>query len=75
MFKVEVKSVNLLNVKGKAKRAGKTMGKRNDWKKAYVRLAEGQDIDFFRRIGEFMMAIVIKSKTNLTWQKTCCQCS
>ena len=46
MFKVEVKSVNLLNVKGKAKRAGKTMGKRNDWKKAYVNLMPGQEINF-----------------------------
>ena len=46
MFKVEVKSVNLLNVNGKTKRAGRSMGKRNDWKKAYVNLKPGQEINF-----------------------------
>jgi large subunit ribosomal protein L23 len=33
-------------MKGKTKRFGQTKGKRKDWKKAYVTLAEGQDIDF-----------------------------
>lgn len=46
LFKVEVKSVQIVNVKGKSKRFGSSMGKRSDWRKAIVRLAEGQDIDF-----------------------------
>ncbi len=46
LFNVNVESVRLLNVKGKTKRTRFGIGKRNDWKKAYVRLAEGQDIDF-----------------------------
>lgn len=46
MFDVEVKSVNTLVVKGKAKRRGMRQGRRSDWKKAYVVLVEGQDIDF-----------------------------
>ncbi|MBT6524070.1 MAG: 50S ribosomal protein L23, partial [Methylococcales bacterium] len=39
-------SVQVLNVKGKAKRFGRTFGKRSDWKKAYVKLKPGHDIDF-----------------------------
>ncbi len=46
LFNVNVEAVKTLNVKGKAKRTRFGIGKRNDWKKAYVRLAEGQDIDF-----------------------------
>lgn len=46
MFNVEVDSVNILNVKGKQKRFGRTLGKRSDWKKAYVKLKPGHDIDF-----------------------------
>ena len=46
LFKVEVKSVQILNVKGKAKRLGKTMGRRKDWKKAFVCLKPGQEINF-----------------------------
>ena len=46
MFNVEVDSVSTLNVKGKTKRFGWRMGKRKNWKKAYVRLKPGQDIDF-----------------------------
>ena len=45
MFNVEVASVSTLNVKGKVKRFGWRMGKRKNWKKAYVRLKPGQDID------------------------------
>ena len=45
-FEVEVESVNILNVKGKTKRFGKSLGKRTDRKKAYIRLKEGSDIDF-----------------------------
>ena len=36
----------VLNVKGKVKRFGRNVGRRSDWKKAYVTLAEGSDIDF-----------------------------
>ncbi|WP_116474989.1 50S ribosomal protein L23 [Zobellella maritima] len=46
LFEVEVKDVRTLNVKGKTKRTGNRMGQRSDWKKAYVTLKEGQDIDF-----------------------------
>ena len=46
MFNVEVDSVNVLNVYGKQKRFGKVIGKKSDWKKAYVKLKEGHDIDF-----------------------------
>lgn len=45
LFKVEVTSVNTLNVNGKNKRFGQRMGRRSDWKKAYVSLAEGAEID------------------------------
>ena len=45
LFKVEVESVQVLNQKGKAKRFGRTPGRRQDWKKAYIRLAEGQQIE------------------------------
>lgn len=46
LFEVKVQSVATLNVKGKTKRTAKGMGKRASWKKAYVRLEQGQDIDF-----------------------------
>lgn len=46
MFDVKVDSVQTSNVSGKIKRHGQTTGKRADWKKAYVTLAEGHDIDF-----------------------------
>ena len=45
LFKVKVKAVNTLRVKGKAKRFRGRLGKRSDWKKAIVTLAEGQAID------------------------------
>ena len=48
MFNVEVDSVQVLNVKGKVKRFGRALGKRSDWKKAYVKLKQGHDIDFAR---------------------------
>ncbi len=41
---VEVVKVNTLKVKGKTKRFGRTIGRRNDWKKAYVTLKAGQDV-------------------------------
>lgn len=46
IFDVEVRGVQIVNVPGKTKRFGSKEGKRSDWKKAIVRLAEGQDIDF-----------------------------
>ena len=46
MFEVKVDAVQVVNVAGKAKRFGGRPGKRSDWKKAYVRLETGQDIDF-----------------------------
>ena len=46
LFKVEVDGVQVLNVKGKVKRFGKTTGRRKDWKKAYVALKPGQEITF-----------------------------
>ncbi|HHJ40045.1 MAG: 50S ribosomal protein L23 [Methylothermaceae bacteria B42] len=45
LFEVEVDSVQVLNVRGKQKRFGRHMGKRPDWKKAYIRLKPGHDID------------------------------
>jgi large subunit ribosomal protein L23 len=46
MFKVQVESVKVLNVRGKEKRFGRFMGRRNHWKKAYVCLKPGQEINF-----------------------------
>ncbi len=46
LFEVNVESVRIVNVKGKAKTFKLRTGKRNDWKKAYVRVQEGQVIDF-----------------------------
>ncbi len=46
LFKVQVDSVQVLTVKGKEKRFGKTIGRRKDWKKAYVALKPGQEISF-----------------------------
>ena len=46
LFKVEVTGVQVLNVKGKVKRSGRVTGRRDNWKKAYVTLKPGQEIDF-----------------------------
>ena len=46
MFKVEVASVATVNQKGKAKRFGKTVGRRDHIKKAYVALKPGQELNF-----------------------------
>ncbi|OBW93516.1 50S ribosomal protein L23 [Gallibacterium salpingitidis] len=45
LFEVKVDSVRTVVVKGKTKRHGARMGRRSDWKKAYVTLAEGQSLD------------------------------
>jgi len=47
LFKVRVESVNTSMRKGKSKRLGRRVGKRPDWKKAYVRLHEGDKIELF----------------------------
>ena len=46
LFKTKVQSVTVSNVKGKSKRFGRFNGRRRNWKKAYVRLAAGQEINF-----------------------------
>jgi large subunit ribosomal protein L23 len=46
LFKVEVESVQVANVKGKVKRFGRFTGRRDHWKKAYVSLKAGQEINF-----------------------------
>ena len=46
MFDVKVEAVQIANVRGKTKRFGQSLGKRSDWKKAFVTLAEGHDINF-----------------------------
>ena len=46
MFKTKVDDVTVLNVKGKERRFGRLSGRRRSWKKAYVRLVEGQEINF-----------------------------
>jgi large subunit ribosomal protein L23 len=46
MFNVKVKQVGVLNVKGKTKRFKQRTGVQSDWKKAYVSLQSGYDIDF-----------------------------
>ena len=46
LFKVKVKGVTVVNVKGKRKRFGAIQGRRSDWKKAYVSLEAGHEIDF-----------------------------
>ncbi|MGO9444780.1 MAG: 50S ribosomal protein L23 [Thiobacillaceae bacterium] len=45
LFKVEVTGVQVANVKGKIKRSGRIMGRRQDWKKAYVSIKPGQELD------------------------------
>ena len=46
-FKVKVKSVNTIQQRGKVKRVGLNLGQRSNWKKAYVTLEEGHNIDFY----------------------------
>ena len=45
LFDVKVDAVNVVNVKGKSKAFKNRTGRRGDWRKAYVKLAEGQSID------------------------------
>jgi len=46
LFEVQVVDVHVINCRGKIKRFGQSWGRRQSWKKAYVTLAEGQDLDF-----------------------------
>ena len=48
VFNVKVEKVNTVNVLGKTKRMGRTSGKRPDYKKAIVKLAAGESIEFFQ---------------------------
>ncbi len=50
LFKVQVKSVQILNQKGKQKRYGRFMGKRNDVRKAYITVAPGSEINFAEEV-------------------------
>lgn len=47
IFKVKVEQVRIARYLGKVRRIGRSMGRRSDWKKAYVTLREGDKIDFF----------------------------
>jgi large subunit ribosomal protein L23 len=47
LFKVKVLDVRIARYLGKIRRIGRSMGRRSDWKKAYVTLREGDKIDFF----------------------------
>jgi len=50
IFKVKVLNVRVMNVKGKERRVGRNVGRKADWKKAIVRLAPGENIEFFEGI-------------------------
>lgn len=50
LFKVKVEEVNTIRVEGKIKRMGKHVGKRPDYKKAIVKLAPGERIEFFEGV-------------------------
>jgi large subunit ribosomal protein L23 len=47
LFKTRVVDVKTMNIKGKRRRVGRTLGKKADWKKAVVKLAPGESIEFF----------------------------
>jgi len=50
LFKVKVVKVRTANMLGKMRRVGRSVGRRPDWKKAYVTLVAGQRIDFFEQV-------------------------
>jgi len=50
IFKVNVNSVRTINISGKLKRSGKKVGKRSNWKKAFVTLKEGESIEIFEGV-------------------------
>ena len=50
LLKTKVLEVQTMNVRGKRRRLGRTLGKKADWKKAVVRLAPGENIEFFEAV-------------------------
>jgi large subunit ribosomal protein L23 len=50
IFKAKVLDVKVMNTRGKKRRIGRNVGKRPDWKKAIVRLAPGENIEFFEGV-------------------------
>lgn len=50
IFNVGVESVQTMHIRGKLKRRGRILGKRKDWKKAIVKLRQGDRIDFFEGV-------------------------
>ena len=52
LFETKVNSVRVINMKGKTKRTKIGVGKKSDWKKAYITLADGEEIDFSLGIEE-----------------------
>ena len=50
IFKTKVLQVRTMNMMGKKRRVGKNMGKRPDWKKAIVKLAPGENVEFFEGV-------------------------
>ncbi len=50
LFKVKVLEVKTQNMKGKKRRVGRNMGKKADWKKAVVKLAPGENVEFFEGV-------------------------
>ena len=50
IFKKRVLAVNTMNLEGKKRRIGRNMGKKIDWKKAIVKLAPGENIEFFEGV-------------------------
>ncbi len=50
IFKVKILNVRVINVKGKKRTVGRNVGKKPDWKKAIVRLAPGENIEFFEGV-------------------------
>lgn len=50
IFKVKVDKINIINVKGKPKKLGRSSGKRADWKKAVVTVSEGHTIEVFDQV-------------------------
>jgi len=51
LFKVKVERVRIQNKRGKTRRLGRSMGKKKDWKKAYVKLKEGEKmIEYFEAV-------------------------
>lgn len=50
LLKTKVLTVQTMNIRGKKRRMGRTVGKRPDWKKAIVKLAPGENIEFFEGV-------------------------